>query len=611
MAGKGLLKALQLSSHALEQVEGRVSLPGVSLISLHDILELQDQPVSEEQAWALCYQLSVLLSDGGVYGPRKALRLRDTDGILLTGDGSVRLKVNEADNYFTLETEDQVVDYLGRLIYSCLDWGLGNNVERELNASLEGLVCQMTKVTLGQNMEDSFQPVRTLAEVIQICKDRLYDPDQAAHHYRKVCCTLFSETVELCRYLYTMQCARETLQKLVIEPETRGVSNWVFAWKTLVDELSRGVKLRHVEERLNMSAPLPAEHSPFQQLLEDIQHRRFKLRKVQTVDNRRKWMDPHGSLLEFVRSRPKLKPASDRKLKTRPTEEASVHELLMKEIQSVDQQKLLSSHKRRLACKDNPGSPTRCQKSAFADSSSEDASFLLNPILVPDLPEDDCEEDLHDEKLFRKNNITVLEQELFFPVLSSSPMDPHHGCSRMKQRSRSLTSNLKLQSVPGKVAVPLTIAEVIKVRQMETRAQKATSCDRYKNWRVCHCCSKRSVYFTWHNLCSLCNNVVCPECCIEMRIPFKWCINLPMSFFKKIVLNKDQGKSQFWRERWSWDSSRVPLVLESQVMASFPPTSLAMRDWHSQDVCTSCKGYLVDACDTVFRLCAKTGAQEC
>lgn len=62
----------------------------------------------------------------------------------------------------------QVVDYLGRLIYSCLDWGLGNNVERELNASLEGLVCQMTKVTLGQNMEDSIQPVRSLAEVIQV-----------------------------------------------------------------------------------------------------------------------------------------------------------------------------------------------------------------------------------------------------------------------------------------------------------------------------------------------------------------------------------------------------------------------------------------------------------
>lgn len=103
MAGKGLLKALQLSSHALDQAEGRVSLPGVSLISLHDILELQDQPVSEEQAWALCYQLSVLLSDGGVYGPRKALRLRDTDGILLTSDGSVRLKVNEAGAFILLK----------------------------------------------------------------------------------------------------------------------------------------------------------------------------------------------------------------------------------------------------------------------------------------------------------------------------------------------------------------------------------------------------------------------------------------------------------------------------------------------------------------------------
>lgn len=44
----------------------------------------------------------------------------------------------------------------------------------------------------------------------------------------------------------------------------------------------------------------------------------------------------------------------------------------------------------------------------------------------------------------------------------------------------------------------------------------------------------------------------------KLRLPFKWCINLPISFFKKIVLKKESEESQrlFWNERWSWDPSR-------------------------------------------------------
>lgn len=49
----------------------------------------------------------------------------------------------------------------------------------------------------------------------------------------------------------------------------------------------------------------------------------------------------------------------------------------------------------------------------------------------------------------------------------------------------------------------------------------------------------------------------------QMLLPYKWCVHLPVSFFKKLVLMKDgdpicqtQETSTFWQERWDWDCSR-------------------------------------------------------
>ncbi|KAJ8408056.1 hypothetical protein AAFF_G00262840 [Aldrovandia affinis] len=99
---------------------------------------------------------------------------------------------------------------------------------------------------------------------------------------------------------------------------------------------------------------------------------------------------------------------------------------------------------------------------------------------------------------------------------------------------------------------------------------------------------------------------------MEMRLPYKWCVNLPLGFFKKIVLTKDceQDACDFWRARWAWDCTRVPLVLQSSVRHALPLPSLAMRDWYSQDICTGCQGFLLDACDSDFSLCPAPGPKE-
>ncbi|XP_028850104.1 protein spire homolog 2 [Denticeps clupeoides] len=561
-------------------------------VSLSEILELQNQPVTEEEAWALCHQLSSLLKAGGPgtswsAEPRRAPRPPPRAGdVLLSGDGGVHLR----DTLFC-QTEEQVVDYLGRLVYSCLDWGLGGDVERDLGDTLALLVSRMTRVG------DTLHGACTLAEVIRVCEYRLCDPAQAAQHYRTVCFTLLSEALELFHLLQSIKCATESLQES-FESEasllTNVTSHSTFAWKYVVEEMKTGVMLKPCED------PHPVESLPAGL------DRQLKLQTLRKVQDRHvgeitdRMVNPQQALLEYVRSRPKLKPVSERKLKEKPKEDVSLHEQLMQEIRSANQLKLLSSSKKRRAFQNDASSEQKSERSSCVDSPKP--GYPIKPASVSRPLEDEFFEGTFSQ-IGTPDNSAVDSK--------FGDKDSKLSEERKKRRAQSFGSNNELHKTEKKAEVraPLTIPEVIKAHESGLKTMPYNSA---LNWRVCSCCLKRSQYFTWHNVCSLCNRVMCPECCVVMQLPYKWCLKLPITFFKKIVLNKssEHALNQFWSERLSWDCSRVPLVLESPVLDSRSLHSLAMRDWHSQDACIRCRGLLLEACDSVFSLCSVTGPQE-
>ncbi|XP_058846933.1 protein spire homolog 1-like [Acipenser ruthenus] len=597
-------------------------------ISLREILEVQGQPVREEQAWAICHQLCVLLvphprnhnwGDGTTW---KIPRIRGPESVLVRKDGTLSIKTEESCHGSDLQTEDQMVDFLGRLIYSALDWGLGNDVERELSDTLELLIYQMTKLdTHHMKKGEHFQPVCTFEEVLQICEVRLYNPAMAAHHYRAVCAILFADTMDLCQYIHKIQHAKETLRKLVYNPDHGVVApltaNWVYTWKHVIDELRTGVSLRKSEEHQNTSSFLQVDLSPHEKLMNDIRYRQYTLRKVQTVDNLQRLSSPHDVVLNFVRSNPRLKPASDRRLKSLPKEEASLHQLLMTEIRSAGKLRPLASlRRRRAACQDvNTASPPNCvvstSISTSKDSLADDPFYLLRPITKPDLKDFELEEDC---KSFESSDLmhsaelpSSCTEAKFFPMLSSSPQDWQNGVSDQRRRSKSFDSSFGLNKKDfHDDCQPPTIADVMKLRQAECRPYSGYGSSR--NRRMCSNCCKKSVHFTWHNTCAFCNRVVCPECCMEMLLPYKWCVHLPVSFFKKLVLMKDgdpirqtQETGTFWQERWDWDCSRIPLVLESRKPCKTAPQHRsAMQDWYSNDICVGCQELLVEVCDSSF-----------
>ncbi|XP_036922348.1 protein spire homolog 2 isoform X1 [Sturnira hondurensis] len=335
-------------------------------LSLEEVLKAYEQPINEEQAWAVCFQCCRGLR--GAPGGRR--RIRDTADILLRRDGSVgaRLEPGAAEPATMVvspaSSEAQMVQSLGFAVYRALDWGLDESEERELSPQLEQLIdlmancdceddedggCGAADEGYGapeeeEEVEGSPRAVRTFTQAMRLCAARLTDPRGAQAHYQAVCRALFVETLELRAFLARVREAKEMLQKLredepqaeqpLAELDNLGHTDWARLWVQLMRELRHGVKLKKVQEREFNPLPTEFQLTPFEMLMQDIRARNYKLRKVM-VDGDippRVKKDAHELILDFIRSRPPLKQVSERRLRPLPQKQRTLHEKILEEI---------------------------------------------------------------------------------------------------------------------------------------------------------------------------------------------------------------------------------------------------------------------------------------
>ncbi|CDQ63109.1 unnamed protein product [Oncorhynchus mykiss] len=353
-------------------------------LSLEEVLKSYEQPINEEQAWAMCYQCCSWLRvprpatvTGGVY------RVKDPSSILLLRDGTVSPKQESDDTDgppLPPITERQLVQSLGVAIYQALDWGLDDSEERELSPQLERLIERMAggnhslqadsgggngttdEGYSGQEEEEeegekgAIRPVCTFSQVMTLCTSRLANPALAPEHYQAVCRALFVETLELQTFLIKIRNAKEMLKKIngedpqedQAEIDALKHTDWTRLWVQLMKELRQGVKLKKVQEHEFDTLPTEFSLTPFEMLMQDIRTRKFQLRKVMEdgdIPTRVK-RNAHEFILDFIRSRPPLKPASERNLAPPPQEQQSLHERVLAEIKQ----------ERKLKPVDSPGS---------------------------------------------------------------------------------------------------------------------------------------------------------------------------------------------------------------------------------------------------------------
>lgn len=333
-----------------------------SELSLDEVLKCYEQPINEEQAWAVSYQCCRGLGQSR----EPPGRIREPDSLLLQRDGTVRVRdqsrQSKQQDSPLAYAEPQMVQCLGFAIYRALDWGLDDNEERELSPQLEQLIDLMVNSNSeggnlgtvdegyeGQEEEEEVDGtpkfMRTFKHVLKFCAARLTDPKEAQTHYQAVCRALFVETVELKAFLMKIQEAKEMLRKLRVDEESSSDrsmaeldnlrnTDWARLWVQLMRDLRHGVKLKKVQEK--QFNPLPTEYqlTPFEMLMQDIRARNYKLRKVM-VDGDippKVKKDAHQVILDFIRSRPPLKPASERNLRPVALKQSSLHEKILEEI---------------------------------------------------------------------------------------------------------------------------------------------------------------------------------------------------------------------------------------------------------------------------------------
>ncbi|XP_072013667.1 protein spire homolog 1-like isoform X2 [Amphiura filiformis] len=408
----------------------------INCITLGKILDAFNGPLNEEQAWALCHQSAKFLGqslceDGD---KKRDFNLDGIDSVSLRKDGTVSIEEQEVTGDCTDEQvqrgrERELVDALGRVIYQSLDYGFHAEEERELSHPLESLIDSMTisedtDETDDKNCDDegiedgncsdednnNDGKLANFEQVLQVCRQHITDPSVAPNHYQAVCRALVNECQELTTFLQKIAASKQTLRVLNSDEAPADAADgkvedlqpreWARIWMMVLQSLRHGVQLKKVTERECTKAPIEYELTPYEIMMDDIRSRRYQLNKIMVNGDipPRVKKEAHDIILDFIRSRPPLKPVrchswSGTKLMDRPDIEKdklrkiSHHERLLEDIRA--QPKLLPVSQRVLAKKPKLRSRRRRYGSGSAgdsgsvssdiDSSSDMDSFDESP----------------------------------------------------------------------------------------------------------------------------------------------------------------------------------------------------------------------------------------
>ncbi|XP_065355766.1 protein spire [Calliphora vicina] len=332
-------------------------------VSVKNILESFKAPLSEEQAWALIYQSISLYRRIAAAGKRhifNELEIPDAvDNLSLHQDGSIHCSWSEAerkkkdvkmrqqqqrqqqqqeeqsggdDNHAQhIASHKKILRNVAVIVYNALDYNLHEDEQCQMSQELEELITHMTEDEADDDCidegidegykrwDDEHDETKEFDYVLEACKNHI-KPTVPEEHYKAVCRALVTETLEL--RIFLQQVLTQGADNLHLKADSQtsqkelaklGFNDWARFWVQVIDELRRGVRLKKANyER----APTEYELTPYEILMEDIRSRKYQLRKVMVNGDipPRVKKDAHALILEFIRSRPPLKKASERKL---------------------------------------------------------------------------------------------------------------------------------------------------------------------------------------------------------------------------------------------------------------------------------------------------------
>ncbi|XP_034373953.1 protein spire homolog 1 isoform X4 [Arvicanthis niloticus] len=656
-------------------------------LSLEEILRLYNQPINEEQAWAVCFQCCGSLRAAARRQPHR--RVRSAAQIRVWRDGAVTLAPAAGEEGepppasgklgYSHCTETEVIESLGIIIYKALDYGLKENEERELSPPLEQLIDQMANTVEADGSHDegyeaadegpededgekrSISAIRSYQDVMKICAAHLPTESEAPNHYQAVCRALFAETMELHTFLTKIKSAKENLKKIQemeksdessTDLEDLKNADWARFWVQVMRDLRNGVKLKKVQQRQYNPLPIEYQLTPYEMLMDDIRCRRYTLRKVMVNGDipPRLRKSAHEIILDFIRSRPPLNPASARKLKPTPPRPRSLHERILEEIKAERKLRPVSPEEIRRSRLDvtTPESPKNVGESSMVNGgltsqakenglstpqqgSAQRKRLLKAPTLAELDSSDSEEETLHKSTSSSSASPSLYEDPVleamcsrkkppkFLPISSTPQPERRQPPQRRHSIEKETPTNVRQFLPPSRQSsrsleefcypvecLALTVEEVMHIRQVLVKAE-LEKYQQYKDiytalkkGKLCFCCrTRRFSFFTWSYTCQFCKRPVCSQCCKKMRLPSKPYSTLPIFSLGPSALQRGESCSRSEKPSTSHHrplrsiarfSSKSKSVDKSDEELQFPKEF--MEDWSTMEVCVDCKKFI-------------------
>ncbi|CAG2107975.1 unnamed protein product, partial [Medioppia subpectinata] len=263
-------------------------------LSLDAILRAFHCGTKEEQTWALIHQSIAALKE-------ELMQTNDNYSFLkpntlyIKNNGKVDVK-----SWRDISTErpqpvsvTTLVSSIGSIIYKALDYGADEDEEIIISQSLEKAFERMTEDT-DEEMDDegicndSFCEKslhHLLDELLNRCRERMIDSTDISEHYRQVCRALVAEAIEMSTFLNQITIGTQELKKSHRidneEVENIHVEVWAHLWMKVMRQLRVGVSLSHIDRReAENRNQKEYELTPFEMLLDDINSKRYSLKKV-------------------------------------------------------------------------------------------------------------------------------------------------------------------------------------------------------------------------------------------------------------------------------------------------------------------------------------------
>jgi len=303
----------------------------------------------------------------------------------------------------------------------------------------------------------------------------------------------------------------------------------------MMQQLRQGIKLKEVNFSKTASE---FGMTPYEMLLEDIRTCRYKLNHVQCQPEVK--ADAKDKILEFIRSRPPLKPASERVLPPRKRKESTARELILEDIVSGQGREAL-----RKSSKESQ----RKRKTAV-HSTCKDLKIISETERSPSALTSDQKQKTSPQTSQRKQNRAKSVQFSKSPVQFSKPSPPGRKSSKQRKSSGQTQSNpspKNQEQLPTILKPPtpvktkdesynswaqslaslnLNLEELRHIRTQLTKAELENKDfgeelrSELTSGNICFLCmTVKFGLISWAYDCKICQKYVCGNCCSTLKLP--------------------------------------------------------------------------------------------